>query len=73
MEDTGGDGGECPRCGGVIEVGDCGGSWSATKHGKRLTTEEYRAFKAEEDEEGVCPVCGEKGEEVTVTWPEDAA
>ncbi len=61
MEEAGGDGEWCPRCTGTL--------WSATKHGEDMTKEEYEAFEAEGDEEGRCPVCGQKAPEIVVGWP----
>jgi len=42
---------------------------SASRHGEDMSQEEYEALVAEEDEEGRCPVCGEKPENITVGWP----
>ncbi len=71
LEDTGGGGGECSRCSGVVEVFVCGKLSSASKHGEEMTEGEYRQFVDEEDEEGRCPVCGGKSVEITVGWPEN--
>ena len=71
LEDSGGDGGECPRCSGVVAVCLHGEPDSASKNGKEMSKEEYREFLDEEDEDGRCPVCGRKAVEITVGWPED--
>ncbi len=71
LEDSGGGGGgECPRCSGVLVVSICGEPDSASKDGKDMSKEEYREFVAEEDEDGRCPVCGGKGIQITVGWPD---
>jgi rRNA maturation protein Nop10 len=67
LEDVGG-GGECPRCSGVVAVTMNGEFSSASKHGVPMSEEEWCAFEAEE-EEGRCPVCGEKPQDITVGWP----
>lgn len=64
LEDTGG--GECPRCSGVVGVFLSGGFWSAGKNGKDMSEEEWRELEAEEEEDGRCPVCGRKPENITV-------
>ncbi len=67
-----GDGGdECPRCSGMVGVFFGGKFSSASKHGKPMTEEEWREIEAEEDEDGRCPVCGERGEEIVVGWSEE--
>ncbi len=71
MEDTG-DGGACPRCAGVLAVTMDGEFSSASRNGEEMSEEEWRAFEAKEDEEGRCPVCGQKPESITVGWPEQA-
>ncbi len=68
LEDASG-GGECPRCSGVVGILLNGEFSSASKHGEDMTEEEYEAFEAEE-EDGRCPVCGEKPAEINVGWPE---
>ncbi len=68
LEDAGGDG-ECPRCSGVFAVTMNGEFSSAGKHGVPMSEEEYKAFEAEEDGKGRCPVCGQKPENITVGWP----
>ncbi len=68
LEADAGEGWECPRCSGVIEVFCEGAFSSATRRGEPMTEEEYRAFEAEEEEDGSCPVCREKGTEITVGW-----
>ncbi len=70
LEDAGG-GGECPRCAGVVAVTMNGEFSSAHKNGVQMSREEYEAFEAEE-EDGRCPVCGQKPEAVSVGWPEQA-
>jgi len=67
LEDTDG-GRECPRCSGVLAINLDGDFWSASKHGEDMSAEEYEAFEAEEDEDGRCPVCGEKASEIVVGW-----
>ncbi len=67
LEDAGG-GGECPRCSGIFAVTMNSEFSSAGKHGVPMSEEEYEAFEAEE-EDGRCPVCGEKPENITVGWP----
>ncbi len=71
LEDTG-DGGECPRCSGVVGIFMNGRFSSAHKNGEPMSEEEWDAFEAEE-EEGRCPVCGQKTKSVTIGWPESAA
>ncbi len=68
LEDAGG-GGECPRCSGVFAVTMNGEFSSASKNGEPMSEEEYEAFEAEEDEEGRCPVCGQKPHDIKVGWP----
>ncbi len=68
LEDVGG-GGECPRCSGVVAVTMNGEFSSAHKNGEPMSEEEWDAFEAEEDEEGRCPMCGQKPENITVGWP----
>ncbi len=70
LEDAGA-GGECPRCSGVVGVFMNGEFSSAHKNGVQMSREEYEAHEAEE-EEGRCPVCGRKPENITVGWPEQA-
>ncbi len=65
-------GGECPRCSGIFAVTVNGEFSSASKDGVPMSQEEWCAFEAEEDEEGRCPVCGEKPQDITVGWPEQA-
>ncbi len=67
LEDVGGDG-ECPRCSGVVAVTMNGEFSSAHKNGVQMGREEYEAFEAEE-QDGRCPVCGQKPESITVGWP----
>ena len=68
LED-GGDGGRCPRCSGVLGIFLDGEFWSASRNGEGMSEEEYRAFEAEEDGDGRCPVCGRGPEDITVGWP----
>ncbi len=68
LEDAGGDG-ECPRCSGVVAVTMNDEFWSASKDGVPMSREEYEAFEDEEDEEGRCPMCGEKPHDIRVGWP----
>ncbi|MDP9458079.1 MAG: hypothetical protein M3Q60_20425 [Actinomycetota bacterium] len=67
LEDTG-DGGECPRCSGVVGVFMNDAFSGAHKNGVPMSEEEWDAF-ADEEEEGRCPVCGRKPENITVGWP----
>ncbi len=69
--DAGGDGGACPRCSGVVGVFMNGAFSGAHKNGVPMSEEEWDAFE-DEEEEGRCPVCGEKPENITVGWPEQA-
>ncbi len=71
LEDAGG-GGECPRCSGVVGVFMNGEFSSAHKNGVPMSEEEWDAFADEEEEDGRCPVCGQKPENITVGWPEQA-
>ncbi len=70
LEDADGSG-ECPRCSGVVGILMNGEFSSASKYGVPMSREEYEAHEAEE-EEGRCPVCGRKPENITVGWPEQA-
>ncbi|MDP9487400.1 MAG: hypothetical protein M3Q49_16725 [Actinomycetota bacterium] len=70
LEDAGG-GGECPRCSGVVGIFMNGTFSSAHKNGVPMSREEYEGHDAEE-EDGRCPVCGQKPENITVGWPEQA-
>ncbi len=70
LEDAGG-GGECPRCSGVVAVTMNGEFSSAHKNGVPMSEGEWDAFE-DEEEEGRCPVCGQKPEAVSVGWPEQA-
>ncbi len=71
LEDAG-DGGECPRCSGVVAIFMNGEFSSAHKNGVPMSEEEWDAFADEEEEDGRCPVCGRKPENITVGWPEQA-
>ncbi|MDP9481576.1 MAG: hypothetical protein M3R38_38925 [Actinomycetota bacterium] len=68
LEDAGGRG-ECPRCSGVVAVTMNGEFSSASKYGESMTEAEFEEFE-DEEEEGRCPVCGEKAPEIVVGWPE---
>ncbi|MDP9485594.1 MAG: hypothetical protein M3Q49_07360 [Actinomycetota bacterium] len=70
LEGAGGDG-ECPRCSGMVAIFMNGEFSSAHKNGVPMSPEEYEAHEGEE-EDGRCPVCGEKPENITVGWPEQA-
>ncbi len=67
LEDAG-EGGECPRCAGVVAVTMNGEFSSAHKNGVPMTEAEFEEFENEE-EGGFCPVCGQKPEAVSVGWP----
>lgn len=58
--------GVCPRCSGVFAVFANGEFSSASKHGKSMSEEEYRAHKAEDGPDGECPVCGACPSEIRV-------
>ena len=66
LEDTGG--GECPRCSGVVGIFMGGEFSSANKYGEAMKKEAWKEHEAEE-EDGCCPVCGEKAAEIVVGWP----
>ncbi len=68
LEDATGGSGECPRCSGVVAVTMNGEFSSASKDGVPMSEEEWCTFEAEE-EEGRCPVCGEKPHDIKVGWP----
>ncbi len=59
LEDAGG-GEECPRCSGIMATYINGELDSASRHGKKMSKEEYLAHEAEDGPEGECPVCGER-------------
>ncbi len=66
LEDAG-SGGECPRCSGIVATFINGELHDASRHGKPMSEEEYRAHQAEEDPDGKCPVCG--GRPTTIKGP----
>ncbi len=71
LEADAGGGGECPRCAGMVAIFMNGEFSSAHKNGLPVTEEEWDAFE-DEEEDGRCPVCGQKPESITVGWPEQA-
>jgi hypothetical protein len=52
----------------VVAVTMNGEFSSASKDGVPMSEEEWCTFEAEE-EEGRCPVCGEKPHDIKVGWP----
>ena len=65
LETAAGAGGECPRCANTTVIMINGKLGGVSKDGGKLTPEEARAFVAEE-EDGRCPMCGQKRQEITV-------
>lgn len=65
LEEATGSSGECPRCSGTTVIYVNGKLSSVNRDGEKFTPEEAEAFVAEE-EDGRCPLCGQKRQEITV-------
>ncbi len=48
-------GGECPRCAGLLGVFVCGEFHHASRQGEAMSREEWEQAT---DEDGACPLCG---------------
>jgi Zn finger protein HypA/HybF involved in hydrogenase expression len=65
LEQAGGDG-ECPRCAGTTVIIVNGKVESVNRDGQRFTPKEAQEFAREEEQNGRCPLCGQKRQEIMV-------
>jgi hypothetical protein len=68
LEQSFGDGDECPRCRNTTIVIGVSGNVSVNKNGTCLTAEASRRFYDEERPDDRCPQCERQRHRVRITW-----